>query len=101
MQRGGMGEVWKARDTKSKNDRFVAIKFLPQELAANIDEIDRIRATFTLVEKLDHSHICRVFDLNEHPQWGWYQVMWWIDGQTLSVRGFNPHFPDDFPHFGM
>ena len=77
-----MGEVWKAWDTKG--DRFVALKFLPQELSGNDDEIARIRDTFKLVEQLDHPHICRVFDLNEHPQWGWYQVMRWIDGETLA-----------------
>jgi formylglycine-generating enzyme required for sulfatase activity len=82
MQRGGMGEVWQAWDTKG--ERYVALKFLPPELSGNKDEIARIRATFKLVEQLDHPHICRVFDLNEHPQWGWYQVMRWIDGQTLS-----------------
>ncbi len=82
MQRGGMGEAWKARDTKAS--RFVALKFLPAELSGNEDEIARIQKTFKLVEQLDHPQICRVFDLNEHLQWGWYQVMRWVDGQTLS-----------------
>ncbi|MFM9960294.1 MAG: protein kinase domain-containing protein [Planctomycetaceae bacterium] len=81
-QRGGMGVVWKAWDTKG--ERWVALKFLPPELQGNDDEIARIRATFKLVEQLDHAHICRVFDLDEHPDFGWFQVMRWIEGQTLS-----------------
>ena len=80
--RGGTGVVWKAWDTKV--ERWVALKFLPPELQGNDDEIARIRATFKLVEQLDHAHICRVFDLDEHPDFGWFQVMRWIEGQTLS-----------------
>jgi formylglycine-generating enzyme required for sulfatase activity/serine/threonine protein kinase len=81
-KRGGMGEVWKAWDAKA--DRWVAVKLLPQELRGNIEEIARIRSQFKLVEQLDHPHICRLFDLNEHPVWGWYEVMRWIDGETLA-----------------
>lgn len=82
MQRGGMGEVWKAWDPMG--ERYVALKFLPPELSGNIDEIARLRATFKLVEQLNHPNICRAFDLNENPKWGWFQVMDWVDGETLS-----------------
>jgi formylglycine-generating enzyme required for sulfatase activity len=81
-KRGGMGEVWKAWDAKA--DRWVAVKFLPPELRGNADEIARIRRQFGLVKKLSHSHICTPFDLNEHPVWGWYEVMDWIEGKTLK-----------------
>ena len=80
--RGGMGVVWKAEDTKG--ERLVALKFLPPELLGNADEIARIKSTFKLVEQLNHDHICRVFGLDEHPKFGWFQVMRWIEGETLS-----------------
>lgn len=83
-QRGGMAEVWKAVDTKSSGQRYVALKFLSPLLSGNEEEMARIRATFELVEKLDHPHICRVFDLDESNQFGWYQVMRWINGRTFS-----------------
>jgi eukaryotic-like serine/threonine-protein kinase len=86
-KRGGMGEVWKAWDAKA--DRWVAVKLLPQELRGNAEEIARIRGQFKLVEQLDHPHICRLFDLNEHPVWGWYEVMRWIDGETLAQIAAN------------
>jgi formylglycine-generating enzyme required for sulfatase activity len=86
-KRGGMGEVWKAWDAKA--DRWVAVKLLPQELRGNTQEIARIRSQFKLVEQLDHPHICRLFDLNEHPVWGWYEVMRWIDGKTLAEIAAN------------
>jgi formylglycine-generating enzyme required for sulfatase activity len=86
-KRGGMGEVWRAFDAKA--DRWVAVKLLPQELRGNTAEIARIRSQFKLVEQLDHPHICRLFDLNEHPVWGWYEVMRWIDGETLAEIATN------------
>ena len=85
--RGGMGEVWRAVDTsreKAGRQRHVALKFLAPELLGNDDEIARIQSTFDLVEKLDHPHICHVFDLDVDQTFGWYQVMRWVEGRTLS-----------------
>lgn len=84
MRRGGMGEVWQAEDTK--NDHHpVALKFLPAAWQASDEEIARIKRSYNLVRRLIHSNICMVRDLDEHPRWGWYQVLDWVEGKTFST----------------
>jgi formylglycine-generating enzyme required for sulfatase activity len=82
LGRGGMGEVWKAWDTKA--ERPVVLKLVPRELQRAVEEMARVRDTFRRVHALQHEHICPLYLLDEDPRFGWYLVMKFIDGQTLS-----------------
>ncbi|MCL4205629.1 MAG: SUMF1/EgtB/PvdO family nonheme iron enzyme [Pirellulaceae bacterium] len=82
LGRGGMGEVWKAWDQKA--DRPVVIKLVPPELQRADEEMARVRDTFRRVHALQHQHICPLYLLDEDLRLGWYLVMKYIDGQTLS-----------------
>ncbi len=80
---GGMGEVWKAWDTKG--GRPVVLKLIPDALQRSAEEIARVRATFQRIHALHHQHMCPLYLLDEDPQYGWYLVMQFIDGQTLPA----------------
>ena len=58
---GGMGEVYKARDTRL--DRIVAIKVLPPQLASDPQFHDRFEREARIVAALSHPHICPIFDV--------------------------------------
>ncbi len=83
LGRGGMGEVWKAWDQKA--ERPVVIKLVPPELQRADEEMGRVRDTFRRIHALQHQHICPLYLLDEDPRFGWYLVMKYIDGQTLSA----------------
>src|SRR5689334_17457440 len=68
---GGMGEVWKARDTRLA--RFVAIKVSKEAFH------DRFLREARTIAKLDHPHICRLYDIGEN-----YLVMELLEGERLS-----------------
>jgi eukaryotic-like serine/threonine-protein kinase len=80
---GGMGEVYRARDTRL--DRTVAIKVLPSELSAN----DEVRARFErearAVSSLNHPHICVLHDLGRENGID-YLVLEHLEGETLAER---------------
>ena len=80
---GGMGEVYKARDTRL--DRSVAIKVLPPELAADSSLLARFEREARAVAALDHPHICGIHDVGEANGLH-YLVMPCLDGQTLAAR---------------
>jgi serine/threonine protein kinase len=61
---GGMGEVYKARDTRL--DRTVAIKVLPTDVAADPERRRRFEQEARAVSALNHPHICALFDVGEH-----------------------------------
>jgi serine/threonine protein kinase len=61
---GGMGEVYRARDTRL--DRTVAIKVLPTDVAADPDRRRRFEQEARAVSALNHPHICVLFDVGEH-----------------------------------
>lgn len=82
LGQGGMGEVWLAKDTIAEIE--VALKFLPAELRDNKEEQDRLKSSFRLVEKLQHPAICRLRDLQMEPSVGFFLVMDYFDGVTLS-----------------
>jgi serine/threonine protein kinase len=80
---GGMGEVYKARDTRL--DRTVAIKILPQTLAADPQFRERFDREARTISQLDHPHICALYDVGEQ-QGTAYLVMQYLEGETLESR---------------
>ncbi len=80
---GGMGEVYKARDTRL--DRTVAIKVLPSEVAGDPDLRSRFEREARAVAVLDHPHICGIYDVGSVDGM-LYLVMPHLDGQTLAAR---------------
>jgi eukaryotic-like serine/threonine-protein kinase len=80
---GGMGEVYKARDTRL--DRSVAIKVLPSEFAKNAQLRIRFEREAKSISSLNHPHICTLYDVG-HEDGVDYLVMELLDGQTLADR---------------
>jgi Tol biopolymer transport system component/tRNA A-37 threonylcarbamoyl transferase component Bud32 len=80
---GGMGEVYKARDTRL--DRDVAIKVLAQDLAARPDVYQRFEREARAVSALNHANICSLFDIGSHEGMP-YLVMECLEGETLAER---------------
>jgi len=83
LGRGGMGEVYRARDLTAERD--VVVKVLPRELAANADEMARVRESFGRVHALQHEHICPLYSLGHDPAVGYFVVMKFLPGETLSA----------------
>jgi len=80
---GGMGEVYKARDTRL--DRTVAIKILPEALAGDSQFRDRFDREARAISQLDHPHICALYDVGEQHGTA-YLVMQYLEGETLADR---------------
>src|SRR5713101_9107703 len=74
---GGMGEVYRARDTRL--ERAVAIKILPPELSENAQFKMRFEREAKTISQLNHPHICTLYDVGEN-----YLVMELLDGETLA-----------------
>src|SRR5678815_3328215 len=81
--RGGMGEVWRARDGKLHRD--VAIKSLPEEVREDSDRLARFEREARLLAALNHSHIASIFGL-EQQDGATYLVMELVEGPTLAER---------------
>ena len=79
---GGMGEVYKARDTRL--DRTVAIKILSKALATDPQFRDRFDREARAISQLDHPHICALHDVGEQDGIA-YLVMQYLDGETLAA----------------
>ncbi len=80
---GGMGEVYRARDTRLERD--VAIKVLPQNLAANPQLKLRFEREARTVSSLNHPHICTLHDIGRDDGTD-FLVMEYLEGETLSRR---------------
>ncbi len=80
---GGMGEVYKARDTRL--GRTVAIKVLPEQLSADADRRRRFEREAKAISALSHSHICTLFDIGQESDVT-YLVMEHLEGETLAQR---------------
>ena len=80
---GGMGEVYKARDTRL--DRTVAIKVLPAHLAENPDLRARLEREARALSSLSHPHICALYDIGQQDGVD-FIVMEHLEGETLGAR---------------
>jgi serine/threonine protein kinase len=80
---GGMGEVYRARDTRL--DRTVAIKVLPEHLAQNHDLRQRFEREARAVSSLNHPHICGLHDIG-HQDGIDYLVLEYLEGESLHDR---------------
>src|SRR4029453_13617596 len=80
---GGMGEVYRARDTRL--DRTVAIKVLPAPLAADTEFRQRFEREARAVSSLNHPHICTLFDIGSQDGID-FLVMEYLEGETLAAR---------------
>src|SRR5215510_11003824 len=80
---GGMGEVYRARDTRLGRD--VAVKVLPQHLSANPDVRARFEREAKTVSAFNHPHICTLFDVGREDGID-YLVMELVEGETLAHR---------------
>ncbi len=80
---GGMGEVYRAKDTRL--DRTVALKVLPQHLAADPNLRERFEREARAVSSLNHPHICALFDVGRQDGTD-FLVMEYLEGETLADR---------------
>jgi serine/threonine protein kinase len=83
LGKGGMGEVWRARDTKL--EREVAIKTLPRDLADDPDRLARFEREAKLLASLNHAHIAAIYGLDEQDGTR-FLAMELVDGMTLKTR---------------
>jgi len=96
---GGMGEVYRARDTRLGRD--VAIKVLPQHLSANPDMRARFEREARTVSGLNHPNICTLFDVGLEGDTT-FLVMELVDGETLAQRLAKGPLPAaDLLRFGV
>src|SRR5262247_2612488 len=80
---GGMGEVYRARDTKLKRD--VAIKILPDEFSRDADRVSRFQREAEVLASLNHPNIAAIYDLQE-ANGSRFLVLELVEGETLAER---------------
>jgi serine/threonine protein kinase len=87
---GGMGEVYRARDTRL--DRIVAIKVLPPHLADRSELRERFEREARTIASLNHPHICTLHDIGQQDGIN-YLVMEYLEGETLAQRSQKGPLP--------
>src|SRR6187401_1961136 len=80
---GGMGEVYKARDTRL--DRLVALKVIQQSVASSAEMRERFEREARAISSLDHPHICILYDVCREADVS-FLVMQYLEGETLADR---------------
>src|SRR5712692_10226686 len=96
---GGMGEVYKARDTRL--ERTVAIKVLPPHLSSSLEIRQRFEREAKTISQLSHPHICALYDVGNQDGVE-YLVMEYLEGETLADRlGRGPLPTEQFLRFGI
>jgi serine/threonine protein kinase/Tol biopolymer transport system component len=80
---GGMGEVWRGKDTRL--DRSVAVKLLPTGFAEDAERRQRFEREAKTISSLNHPHICTLFDVG-HEGDSHYLVMELLEGESLADR---------------
>ncbi len=85
---GGMGEVYRALDTRL--DRMVAIKILPPHLSGRADARERFDREARAISSLSHPNICHLHDVGTQNDTS-YLVMEYLDGETLADRLLKGH----------
>ncbi len=80
---GGMGEVYRAKDTRL--DRIVAVKVLPEHLADRSDLSERFEREARTIASLNHPHICTLYDIGRQDGTD-FLVMEYLEGETLARR---------------
>src|SRR6201997_3989830 len=81
--KGGMGEVYRARDTKLKRD--VAIKILPEEFSRDPDRVARFQREAEVLASLNHPNIAAIYDFQE-AEGSRFLVLELVEGETLAER---------------
>jgi eukaryotic-like serine/threonine-protein kinase len=88
--KGGMGEVYRARDIKLKRD--VAIKILPEEFSRDPDRVSRFQREAEVLASLNHPNIAVIYDVQEVQQTR-FLVLELVDGETLAERIHRGRIP--------
>jgi serine/threonine-protein kinase len=92
LGKGGMGEVYRARDLKLK--REVAIKILPEEFSADTDRVSRFQREAEVLASLNHPHIAAIHNFEE-TNGTRYLVLELVEGETLADRLMRGPMPFD------
>src|SRR5215471_4744243 len=99
LGKGGMGEVYRARDSKLK--REVAIKILPEEFSQDSDRVNRFQREAEVLASLNHPNIAGIYDVEEASgsrisSWNWWRARRWrialLAVRFLSKKRCASHF---------